>query len=605
MTAKRRFLLAWLAIGLLGSGVPHFGQTARIGNEFQVNTYTTSYQERPQVARNSAGSFVVVWQSYGRDGSNSGVVGQLYDNSGTKFGNEISINTYTTGSQLLPSVSMSPSADFVVVWQSALEDGQQDGVYGRRFNGSGAPLAGEFRANTYTTNEQSDPSVDYDGSGNFVVAWGSSCGTTYPCTGQDGAYSGVFGQRYSSNGSTAGNEFRANTYTRDDQGYPVVSRADNGKFVVVWTSYQEGSGMGPFSYGIYGQVYTKDGVKSGNEFHVNAFTARSQSTPAVSVNGPGAFVVTWESYGQFGFGGYDVIAQRYNSSNAKVGSEFRVNTYTTDDQMDAAVAMDPTGKFVVVWRSRLEDGSASGIYGQRYNADGTAHGIEFRVNTYTTSDQRQPSIAMDGSGNFVVVWTSVGEDGSSTGVFGQKFSAADCQALTVPTPANQTSCAGGTAFFTVSPSGLGPFTYQWQKNGVNVTDGAKYAGAHNPVLKIKQVVAGDAGSYRCIVGDWCLPSASTTSSAGTLTVAGGVSAGQVSNLKVQKINSGTSLKLTWNNTTNATDYVVFEDPAYSGPFTTQTGTSASGVTGLTIAMPSGNRDYTVAGRNAACGVGPQ
>ena len=38
-----------------------------------------------------------------------------------------------------------------------------------------------------------------------------------------------------------------------------------------------------------------------------------------------------------------------------------------------------------------QDGSGHGIYGQRYAADGTPVGSEFRVNTFTTDDQVFPS----------------------------------------------------------------------------------------------------------------------------------------------------------------------------------------------------------------------
>ena len=41
------------------------------------------------------------------------------------------------------------------------------------------------------------------------------------------------------------------------------------------------------------------------------------------------------------------------------------------------------GGFVVTWTSDGQDGSGYGIYGQRYAADGTAVGSEFRVNTFT------------------------------------------------------------------------------------------------------------------------------------------------------------------------------------------------------------------------------
>ena len=584
------------------------GQTARIGPEFRVNTYTTSYQEAPRIARNSSGEFIVVWQSWTQDGSGFGVFGQHFDASGVALGGEFQVNTYSTNNQYEPAVTVDTAGNFTVVWQSRLQDGSLNGVYAQRYNGAGVPSGGPFRVNTYTTNEQQNPAVDTDGPGSFVVAWDSSCGSTFPCTAQDGSYAGVFSQRYSSTGAVAGTEFRANTATSDEQSYPSVSKADAGNFVVVWQSYgQEPSHpQDPLpDYGIFGKRFSSTGAAVGSEFQVNTFTFRSQDAPSVSMNGSGSFVVAWESYGQLGTVGYDVVGQRYNSSGTKVGSEFIVNTYTGDDQKSPVVAMADTGSFVIVWRSRLQDGWASGIYGQRYNSDGTRHGPEFRVNTYTIGEQRTPSIAMDGSGNFVVAWSSAGQDGSATGVYAQRFSAADCVLPSATGPSNQTVCQGSTAFFTATGAGLGPFTYQWRKNGVNLTDGGHIVGSDAQTLKVKLVAAADVGSYSCVVSDGCLPPANATSASGTLTVGAGQSAGAVANLRLQKINSGANLKLTWNNTTNATDYVLYEENVADGTFTTSTATSTSGVTGITIPMPSVNKFYLVAGRNATCGVGPQ
>ena len=50
-------------------------------------------------------------------------------------------------------------------------------------------------------------------------------------------------------------------------------------------------------------------------------------------------------------------------------------------------------------------------------------GGEFQVNSYTTDRQYQPKVASDRSGNFVVVWTSVGQDANTWGIFGQRFGA--------------------------------------------------------------------------------------------------------------------------------------------------------------------------------------
>ena len=119
----------------------------------------------------------------------------------------------------------------------------------------------------------------------------------------------------------------------------------------------------------------------------------------------GNFVVVWESDSQDG-SSYGVFGQRYASTGAPLGPEFRVNTYTTGHQGHPAVASDSSGNFVVVWPSYSQDGSSYGVFGQRYASTGAPLGPEFRVNTYTTNSQSCPAVASDASGNFVVVWTS-------------------------------------------------------------------------------------------------------------------------------------------------------------------------------------------------------
>jgi hypothetical protein len=83
--------------------------------------------------------------------------------------------------------------------------------------------------------------------------------------------------------------------------------------------------------------------------------------------------------------------------------------------------MDDSGGHVITWHSNLQDGSGYGIYGQRYSATGAAQGSEFRVNTFTTSDQLFGQAAMDADGDFVVAWQSDQQDGSGTGVYARQF----------------------------------------------------------------------------------------------------------------------------------------------------------------------------------------
>jgi hypothetical protein len=247
---------------------------------------------------------------------------------------------------------------------------------------------GEFRVNTYTTSFQDSAHVASDAVGNFVVAWRSYL--------QDGSHSGVFAQRYDSSGMPLGSEFQVNTYTSGQQYRPAVAVDATGKFLVAWASQdQDGSG-----FGVFGQRFDASGARLGGEFQVNTYTTAWQSTPAVAADQAGHFVVVWESYFQEAV--VDVFGQRFDATGARLGAEFQVNSYTTGYQNDAAVASSASGSFVVVWTSVGPDGSGAGIAGQRFDASGARQGGEFQVNTYTTGWQIWPAVGSDAAGNFVV-----------------------------------------------------------------------------------------------------------------------------------------------------------------------------------------------------------
>ena len=161
----------------------------------------------------------------------------------------------------------------------------------------------------------------------------------------------------------------------------------------------------------------------GSEFQVNTYTTSTQSEPgAASVGTAGYFVVTWQSNGQDG-NQYGIFGQRFDSGGTLAGAEFQVNSFTSYRQVyPAAAGLGASGNFVVVWRDVLQDGSSYGVFGQRFDSGGNALGTEFQVNTYTTSAQYRPSVSTVGTnGSFVVAWSSGGQDGSSNGVFAQLF----------------------------------------------------------------------------------------------------------------------------------------------------------------------------------------
>lgn len=210
--------------------------------------------------------------------------------------------------------------------------------------------------------------------------------------------------------------FQMNSYSIDVQDYPSLVGLAGGKFVATWTSYaQDGS-----YNGIYANIFNNLGVSITNEFKVNNYTVNSQNDPCVSGLSNNGFVITWSSLQDIN-NDYGVYGQIYTINGNMVGKEFRVNTYVYGNQDNARVVGLQNGCFVVVWESQNQDGSYSGIYGQMFNNDGSALGNEFRINTYTSSYQSSPCIASFSNGNFVVAWSSLGQDGSGYGIYAQIF----------------------------------------------------------------------------------------------------------------------------------------------------------------------------------------
>lgn len=377
-----------------------------VGTEFQVNTYTTNTQSAPAIAMDADGDSVVVWESL-RQGGNFGIYGQRYDKSGAKVGTEFEINNVTTGEQRSPAVAMDANGGFVVVFESFGQDGSGYGIYARRYNNAGVDQGPAFKVNTTTADSQIRPAVAVDSDGDYVVVWESYT---------DGSGTGIFLQHYSKSDALLGAETQVNVTTADFQSNPAVAIDNVGDFVVAWQSYgQDGDGDG-----IFARRYDSTGAALGGEFRPNQFTTDQQREPAVALDQDGDFVIAWESFGQDG-SRMGIYARQYSKSGNALGNEFLVNSTTNSDQRTPSIAISATGNFVVSWSSFGQEASSYGVYARRFLASGSADGAEVHVNTYTTNHQKTPASAGDSNGNFVTIWQSELQDGSSGGVFGQRF----------------------------------------------------------------------------------------------------------------------------------------------------------------------------------------
>jgi hypothetical protein len=190
-----RASLSWL--GLVGTltlaGLTAPAGAQPVGSEFQV---IAASQGSPSVGANASGQFVVAWTGNTPGGYRYvySIFGQRYDSQGQALGANFQVTFDKRKLHEEPDITVDPVGRFVVVWDS-LSLGGVSGIYGQRYDSSGAELGGEFQVHS-GPGGKNRPSVASDAAGNFVVVWESGF--------QDGSGYGVFGQLFSRVGEAVG-----------------------------------------------------------------------------------------------------------------------------------------------------------------------------------------------------------------------------------------------------------------------------------------------------------------------------------------------------------------------------------------------------------------
>ena len=220
------------------------------------------------------------------------------------------------------------------------------------------------------------------------------------------------GQRFDPVGAPIGGAFVIADGSSAGGGYfPALGMNAAGDFVVVGASYYSQQ------YDVFGQRYDRSGNGLGGRFEANTRTVGQQNLPAAGMATDRSVVVVWE---EDAAGERDVFARRYSANGSPLGEEFRVNVHTASTQRDPSVAVRPDGAFFVVWSSAGQDGSGTGVFGRAFDRSGAPLGGEIQINDQTALNDRNPVVAVSPTGTLVVAWGSV-EGNSTQGVVAAKL----------------------------------------------------------------------------------------------------------------------------------------------------------------------------------------
>jgi hypothetical protein len=210
---------------------------------------------------------------------------------------------------------------------------------------------------------------------------------------------------------------KAADLTGNGQSMPAIIPLINGQIVVAWDGY----GIDLSSRGVHARVFNSQLSPVCPPFVVNTSTAGDQDSAAVGALADGGLVVAWESGSDQDGSSTGIFARIYQEDCSPLTAEFQVNTFTFAAQYGPTISGSGEG-FVAVWNSVLQDGASGGLFGQRFNGQYEADGLEFPVNSVTDNNQRDPAVASF-DGGFRLAWESNNQDGSNWGIFTRNFNA--------------------------------------------------------------------------------------------------------------------------------------------------------------------------------------
>jgi hypothetical protein len=309
------------------------------------------------------------------------------------------------GDQVFPDASIRTTGG-ILVWEDNATDGSGSGISARRLDSSLSGWLGSFRVNQQGANDQNRPRTALLNDGGAVIVW----------QGGKQGFQKIYARFLSSSNTWVTGDLLVNTFTNSSQLNPAVTVLANGNVVVAWGSFNQENASS--LQGVYAQLFSPSGDKIGGEFRVNQTTPFNQRLPALASLSDGRFVVTWVSEQQRFENSVDIYGQLYSAAGVAVGSEFLINT-TTNITGHPSVAGSSDGGFLVAWSERdsINRSNNWDVIARPFTSAGVG-AVARRVNAMTYGDQVAPRISSIGT-DYLMVWTSLGQDGSREGVYGQ------------------------------------------------------------------------------------------------------------------------------------------------------------------------------------------
>lgn len=145
---------------------------APLAAPFALTTGAVGPQERPTVANDGQGSYLVAWQSYFNDIEHSRINGQIVSNAGALLGKRqaISDGAGQNWAEVAPTAAVVPGGTFVLVWME-FNTWFPVGLAGQQLDRSGAPLGTQVWINHQQIGSQFRTALATNGAGTYLTPY--------------------------------------------------------------------------------------------------------------------------------------------------------------------------------------------------------------------------------------------------------------------------------------------------------------------------------------------------------------------------------------------------------------------------------------------------
>jgi len=250
----------------------------------------------------------------------------------------------------------------------------------------------EIRANTYTRDEQSNPSIIPASDGGFYIFWQT--------LNQIHSWE-VYGQRFDKSHNKIGSETLINSVTNDDESQVFAITMKSGKIVIIYHTNQTGD------FDIRMKIYDSNLNLLIPESVVNTITDADQIFPKLCAISDDTFLVP---YLERRNNDLDIYAAIYDENKTLKKGSFLVNNYRSNNQGESGIMCRSfsDGKFIISYSSSYHplDNSGSASLGIIYNSDYTVYKSEFLMYRNPSNDQNWLWMEVNRNQKLAAVWDS-------------------------------------------------------------------------------------------------------------------------------------------------------------------------------------------------------